>query len=144
MPYCHSSCRFHSVLNVKENTMSTDFLLERSTGLAGFGGGEGVGKWERVGDCFPSRGSCFQHSRGSKDTAVLPALSLHDWTCRHQLSQSKESPGPAGMQIFGKKRPLFSWAGAWVSPLLLSPMFCLLHPEQRAALAPGNKSRPPG
>lgn len=52
MPYCHSSCRFHSVLNVKENSMSTDFLLERSTGLAGFGAGVrelGNGKeWEIV------------------------------------------------------------------------------------------------
>ena len=107
MPYRHSSCRFHSVVNVKENSTSTDYMLERITGLAGLGG-EGGGKWERVGDCFPSRGSCFQHSGGSKDTAVPPALSPRDWTCRRQLSQSKESPGPAGRQIFGKKRPLCS------------------------------------
>ncbi|XP_012665350.1 40S ribosomal protein S11-like [Otolemur garnettii] len=30
-----------------------------------------------------------------------------------QLSQSTESPGPAHIQIFRKKRPLSSWAGVW-------------------------------
>lgn len=106
----------------------TDLSLERITDLLGL---RAVGWRIREGEViFLPEAGVSNIPEVARDTAVPAQLSLCDWSCRCQLSQSKESPGPACMQIFGKKRALFSWAGTWISHLLLSPMFFLLHPGQ--------------
>nr|XP_058908824.1 uncharacterized protein LOC131750354 [Kogia breviceps] len=60
------------------------------------------------------------------------------------VSKQREPRACRYANLWKEEASLFSWAEAWVSPLLLSPTFCLLHPEQRASLAPWNKSRSPG
>ena len=132
-------CRFHHIISVKEKRASTDFLLEWIMSLAGF-----EGRWrQRTGECgrlfhFPRQ--CFQHSRGSKDAAVPPPYPCVTGVAEVGCLKAKIALGPACMQISVKKRAVFSWTSAWVSPLLPCSAFSIL--SEPAALAPGSKSRP--